>query len=658
MGSSTLARWIQANLERDARGAAADSGRTPAKDVNQPGAERPSQILPRQADGDGSLVITGIPQQWHTLTFTLSGPFAHERDVAPNPFTDYRMELEVTHESAAVDYAIPGYFAADGRAAETSAEAGYAWRAHFVPDRTGTWNYRIRFMRGQGAAIGGDSVRLPPYDGIRGQLLIEPSTASGSDFRAHGQLRYVGQRYLQFAGSQRYFLKLGADSPETLLASIDFDNTLAGKPEKAPLKSWSAHLADWREGDPYWKEERGKGLIGALNYLASRGVNAISFLTYNAGGDGDNVWPFVERNEKLHYDCSKLDQWGRVFDHATSQGLFLHFKLQETELDDDRHGPKQEFKGPVPEALDGGKLGVERKLYCREVVARFAHALALNWNIGEENTQSLEEVREMAAYLRRHDAYRHPIVLHTFPNQQEERYGPLLGADSPLDGVSLQNSWDSVYQQTQRWVEMSTAHGKPWVVANDEQNSPAFGVPADPGYGVSSKPPSSVPPYDLHAIRQETLWGNLMAGGAGVEYYFGYQLPQNDLNCEDFRSRERSWDYGRVALDFFQSQAIPFWQMLPQDALMQREGPPPDGHCLAKPGEVYLVYLRHGGQPRLDLRPFPERRFSLQWFNPRDGGIPQDGSPAVIAGGQVAGLGEPPSDKTLDWLAVVRRQSP
>ena len=34
-----------------------------------------------------------------------------------------------------------------------------------------------------------------------------------------------------------------------------------------------------------------------------------------------------------------------------------------------------------------------------------------------------------------------------------------------------------------------------------------------------------------------------MAGGAGVEYYFGYSLPENDLLCEDFRSRDRSWDF-------------------------------------------------------------------------------------------------------------------
>ncbi len=82
------------------------------------------------------------------------------------------------------------------------------------------------------------------------------------------------------------------------------------------------------------------------------------------------MWPFVERNEKLHYDCSKLDQWQVVFDHAQARGLFLHFKTQETENDDQRLSHER-TPGTVPEALDGGAVGVERRLYYRELVARF-----------------------------------------------------------------------------------------------------------------------------------------------------------------------------------------------------------------------------------------------------------------------------------------------
>ena len=79
---------------------------------------------------------------------------------------------------------------------------------------------------------------------------MAPSDKKGRDLRAHGRLRYVGKHYLQFAETGQYFLKAGADAPETLLAYADFDNTVAGKPDRVPLKSWSPHIKDWREGDP------------------------------------------------------------------------------------------------------------------------------------------------------------------------------------------------------------------------------------------------------------------------------------------------------------------------------------------------------------------------------------------------------------------------
>ncbi len=229
-------------------------------------------------------------------------------------------------------------------------------------------------------------------------------------------------------------MKAGADSPETLLAYADFDGTAAGSEKKnSALKTWSAHVQDWREGDPSWQNGKGKGLIGALNYLSASGANAFSFIPYNAGGDGDNVWPHVSRADKRHFDCSKLDQWGIVFDHATAKGLFLHFKLQETENDD--------LKGPgKAQALDEGELGPQRKAYLREMVARFGHNLGLNWNLGEENTQSTAQIEAQAAYLRKIDPYGHLIVLHTYPDKHEQIYGPLLGKKKALSGISMQNS--------------------------------------------------------------------------------------------------------------------------------------------------------------------------------------------------------------------------
>ena len=462
-------------------------------------------------------------------------------------------------------------------------------------------------------------------------------------------MQYVGKRYLQFAGTGKYFLKVGADAPETLLAYADFDNTVSYKAKKCPVKTWTPHVKDWKPGDPTWGDGKGKGLIGAVNYLSGKGCNAFSFLTYNAGGDGDNVWPFIHRDDKLHYDCSKLDQWGTVFEHGTAKGMYLHFKLQETENDNHDDGYK-------PESLDGGALGTQRKLYCREMIARFGHNLALNWNLGEENTQSTANQLAMIDYIADLDAYDHNIVLHTYPNQQDKVYRPLLGTESKLTGLSLQNSsLKTTHEQTAKWVDASSKSGRPWVVAFDESGSAAHAQCPDLGYkGFDGHDKDGKMIYTQHRVRKQTLWGHLMAGGAGNEYYFGYKFVENDLICEDWRSRDQSWDYCRIALEFFHDNEVPFWEMRCMDELVGNPKRDVSKFCLAKTGEVYVIYLPDGGTTDLDLSD-ATGSFSIDWFNPREGGQLRSGSVKTLKGGTKNSVGTPPSDADEDWVVLLRR---
>jgi hypothetical protein len=607
---------------------------------------------PAEAVRSADVVIAGELEQWHAVTLDLSGPFAKETDTAPNPYTDYRFGVTFEHESGSPIYEVPGYFAADGRAGETGASSGNVWRAHLSPDKPGTWLWRTSFVAGEGVATSGaPGEPVAPFDGKHGAFEARLTDKAGRDFRAHGRLQYVGAHFLRFADSQEYFMKAGPDAPETLLAYVDFDGTRAHDEAKGPLGTWQPHVRDWREGDPSWRGGKGKGLIGAVNYLAAEGLNSISFIPYNAGGDGDNAWPFVERDDKLHYDTSKLDQWGLVFAHAQQRGLYLHFKLQETENDDLRKG-RERTPIDMPQALDDGDTGPERKLYLREMIARFGHLLALNWNLGEESTMSSEQQRAMAQYIRDTDPYDHHIVVHTYPNEQELVYEPLLGDESALTGASLQNDWDNTHERTRFWLERSARAGKPWVVTNDEQGPANSGVPPDPGYagfGGTAVDEKTGRSYDLHGIRRLTLWGNLMAGGAGVEYYFGYRLPENDLIANDFRSRDRSWDYCRFALEFFRREGIPFWKMSNADDLVGNLRQDNSVYALAEPGVVYLVYIPRGGEAQLDLSMAPGD-YALGWFDPRSGG-PIESRPNVTGGRPVA-LKAPSSD---DWLAVLRR---
>jgi len=147
-------------------------------------------IQPRQENGNGQVEISGELKKWHNVTLTLDGPYAHEQDNVPNPFTDLRMTVEFKH-STGTTYQIPGYFAADGNAANSSAEQGTKWRAHLAPDQTGQWTYTIRFERGELAALDAtvQSQKLSPYDGLNGTFTIGPNDKTGRDLRRLAESR-------------------------------------------------------------------------------------------------------------------------------------------------------------------------------------------------------------------------------------------------------------------------------------------------------------------------------------------------------------------------------------------------------------------------------------------------------------------------------------
>ena len=104
----------------------------------------------QQPGGAAGVSISGDLRQWHKVTLTLTGPQADETANAPNPFLDYRLSATFTHESGAPSYVVPGYFAADGNAASSSATSGNKWRAHVAPDKTGDGTIGFLFSAEKG----------------------------------------------------------------------------------------------------------------------------------------------------------------------------------------------------------------------------------------------------------------------------------------------------------------------------------------------------------------------------------------------------------------------------------------------------------------------------------------------------------------------------
>ncbi|MEM9462164.1 MAG: DUF5060 domain-containing protein [Myxococcota bacterium] len=574
--------------------------------------------------------VLGTLERWHRVEVRCTGPQASEGDDAT--FTDHRMSVTFTQGGST--YVVPGHFAADGNAANSGATSGTQWRAYFMPPATGTWDYTVSMRTGSNIAVDPSPTAGSPVaglDGAQDSFSVAPSSKTGRDMRARGLLAPdPNERYLRFAGTGAVYVEGGVDSPENLLGYSGFDNTVKYDNVgscKGILHDFAPHQSDWNPGDPSWDGGRGQSLIGLVNYVANTGVNAMYMVPMSVNGDGCDGHPWTEYfGNRRAFDVSKLDQWEIVFGHMTARGLMIHYVTQETEND---------------QLLNGGALGFERQLYYREIISRFGHHPALQWNLGEENTNTAAQERAFADFIKATDPYDHPVVMHTYPGQHG-KYNDLLGY-STFDGPTLQygsipqSASGGLYGATLGWIADSAAAGPTWVVTATEASG-----------GQAPTPNTSVTP------RQRTywMWANVMAGGGGFEWYLknGGAGHAYDLAVEDLREFDEHWQQSGHVVEFFrdvvQGEGVELTQLQANNGLT---GIGTDW-VLADPGSAYILYLREGGSVSLSVS--GGGTYAVSWFDPRTGAL-TDGPD--IGGNGTQNLGSPPSATTQDWVVFVRR---
>jgi hypothetical protein len=572
------------------------------------------------ARGESSGLVSGELKKWHALTISFSGPRATETDNSPNPFLDYRLQVTFAAPGGR-SYDVPGFFDGNG----SGGRSGNIWRVRFTPDEVGKWLYGASFRAGKGIAVSLDSAsgEAIPFDGSSGSFAVAERDPNAPGFLKWGRLEYVGGHYLKFRDGP-YWIKGGTDCPENFLAYKGFDNTPQARHEYAP------HVADWRPGDPDWGNGAGRGIIGALNYLSSKHVNSIYFLPMNIGGDGKDTWPFVApngaidpegspSNDDLHYDISKLSQWEIVFAHAQRKGIFLHFVLNEAEE-------------PNKRELDDATLGVERKLFYREMIARFAHHNALQWNISEEYDLDLnlgpDRVKQFAEYIQAVDPYDHPITVHHAGKSPEPAWLPFLG-DERFSITSFQYYRELAGRgrEIEKWRKKTAEAGRPLPICLDEIRWTTKDNQADQ--------------------RKDIVWPTFLSGGH-TEHFFAMELQ-----TQDFRPYEDLWVWTWYARKFMEEN-LPFWEMEPMDELLK--GPAaadPRSQVFAKAGEVYAVYLPDASKKAsLDLSGAPGT-FEMRWYNPRTGNF--EGAKTTASGGKPIDLVPPAGSSSDDWAALIKR---
>ncbi|HOF42199.1 MAG TPA: hypothetical protein PLD73_19200, partial [Candidatus Hydrogenedentes bacterium] len=305
------------------------------------------------------------------------------------------------------------------------------------------------------------------------------------------------------------------------------------------------------------------------------------------------------------------------------KGIMLHFVLNEAE----------ELN---KEELDDGLLGVERKLYYRELVARFACFPALQWNLCEEynikHPLAPKLVKDFAEYLGNVDPYDHPITVH-HADTVDKGWTPFLG-DPRFTVTSFQTNDIGVVRP---WREKSRAAGVPLVIGMDEFY---------PDYSSAK---------NADRQRREYLWPVYFSGGQ-VEFIRDEKFPTGD-----FRECEALWHYMSNARLFIMEH-LPFWEMEPANELLtgaavfQGKYNRIPGHVFAKPGECYAVYLPIA-QPTgtLDLTD-AAGEFIQRWYDPRAGVFA--GNETTVTGGSLLRLGPAPEKPGRDWVVLITRAEP
>ena len=89
----------------------------------------------------------------------------------------------------------------------------------------------------------------------------------------------------------------------------------------------------------------------------------------------------------------------------------------------------------------------------------------------------------------------------------------------------------------------------------------------------------------------------LLAGGTGVEWYFGWQnnAPTSDLSNEDQRSRDALWRASAKVRRFFETLPLRNMSARREGEAMILEG---EGHSLVMDGEA-ITYTAPDAAPRL-----------------------------------------------------------
>lgn len=259
--------------------------------------------------------------------------------------------------------------------------------------------------------------------------------------------------------------------------------------------------------------------------------------------------------------------------------------------------------------------------YCRYLVARYGAGPAM-WLVSADSDGRDKGVAEGGQEIEKWDAYQQPTGHH---------YSPFCEVvpdwwDRPYTYIPHQNK----VNQDKSWLDFQwcqTGHGgehQPWKVAKMYDNQPVKAVAnGEPTYEGIRDSLNGAGWWQGHEA-----WINFTSGGTmGVVYGAGglwnWMLFQNEPGWPAWANSKVSW---KEAIQLPGANYVGYLgkALAGLDVTDIEKHPELAGGqlCLAKPGELYIVYLPEGGSIRLTELPADMK---FRWFNPVMGTFGQEG---------------------------------
>lgn len=471
----------------------------------------------------------------------------------------------------------------------SDAADGSVYRVRFMPRAAGDYTYSVELRQGlsQKKFAGKFHART---SGRRGPIRVDPQNPW------HFVWEGTGEHYF-FNGTTAYWL-IGWRDDQVIQSSLERLHKL----KINRLRVTIAGRTSLYYGEP-----------------VMAGTNWTPFITAwqsNSGRFGRPDDIYFPGFDYSRFQVSYWQKFERALGYARDRDMIFSLVL---DMNDSR-------VHPAPGSDDEHR-------FIRYAIARFAAFSNITWDLGDDLDQYRDDAWTHATgtLIKQWDPYRHLATSHPVDNIHQDRTAPWFDFTSFQEWSRTQHA----FMLAQRRQQQSLGRIIP-------QTNEEYGY--EDHYPMWAKGLGSESADTL----RRTAWEIVMAGGyqtAGETARRGTNVwPDSGggwMNGRGDDSMTMFQGYAHM-VDFFTS--FEWWKTEPHDELVNN-----GNYCLAKPGDLYAIYLPHGGNVSAQLQP---GKYDAIWWDAVTGETNKLPELNVVG----ASWTSPPAPGRNDWALLLSKR--